>query len=89
MPFGVVKWYDCKRGFGFIMDPSGEDVLAHFTVIEGDGFRRLFSGETVEYEVVRGPKGLQAQKVKRIHPDGRTRRVKKTLPPQPPSPPQP
>ena len=71
MPVGTVKWYDCKKGFGFIIDASGEDVFAHFTVIEGEGFRRLFDGEQVEYEVVRGPKGLQALRVKRLNPEAR------------------
>jgi cold shock protein len=71
MPVGTVKWYDCKKGFGFILDPSGEDVFAHFTAIEGDGFRRLFDGEKVEYEATRGPKGLQASRVKRLDPDPR------------------
>ena len=71
MPVGTVKWYDCKKGFGFIIDPSGEDVLAHFSAIEGEGFRRLFDGEQVEYEAVRGPKGLHAHKVKRLNPQNR------------------
>jgi CspA family cold shock protein len=65
MPVGTVKWYDCKKGFGFIVDASGEDVFVHFSVIEGDGFRRLFDREKVEYEATRGPKGLQASRVRR------------------------
>ncbi|HEY4329458.1 MAG TPA: cold-shock protein, partial [Phycisphaerae bacterium] len=65
---GTVKWYDCKKGFGFIIDPSGEDVLAHYSVIEATGFRRLFDGEKVEYEARRGPRGLNATRVKQLEP---------------------
>ena len=68
MPVGAVKWYDGKKGFGFIMDPSGEDVFVHYTVIEGDGYRCLRDGEQVEYEVERGPKGLLAKRVRRLDP---------------------
>jgi CspA family cold shock protein len=63
---GVVKWFDCKKGFGFIQDEQGNDVFVHYTVIEGDGFRRLRDGEQVEYELEKGPKGLLASKVKRV-----------------------
>lgn len=66
MPVGVVKWFDCKKGFGFISDEQGNDVFVHYTVIEGDGFRRLRDGEKVEYELDKGPKGMLAAKVKRI-----------------------
>jgi cold shock protein len=84
MPIGIVKWYDCRKGFGFIQDPSGEDVLAHFTAIEGDGFRRLWGGEKVEYEADRGPKGLQARMVRHLV-DGRARPSKtKRQPPHQP-----
>ena len=83
MPTGIVKWYDCRKGFGFIVDPAGEDVLAHFTVIEGDGFRRLYSGEQVEFEALRGEKGLQATKVRRLNPDGRAQRTRRPDRPSP------
>jgi CspA family cold shock protein len=69
MPIGKVKWFDTKKGFGFIQDEDGQDVFVHYTVIEGGGFRRLLDNEHVEYEVTRGPKGLLANKVRRLEPD--------------------
>jgi CspA family cold shock protein len=70
MTIGIVKWYDCRKGYGFIITAEGEDVLAHFTAIEGTGFRRLFDGEPVEYDATRGPKGLQATRVRHLNHDG-------------------
>jgi CspA family cold shock protein len=69
MPIGKVKWFDTKKGFGFIVDGDGQDIFVHYTVIEGGGFRRLLDEETVEYEVTRGPKGLLAARVRRMQPD--------------------
>ena len=66
MPQGQVKWFDSKKGFGFIINPEGKDVFVHFTSIEGDGFRSLKDGEPVDYEQVQGEKGLLAQHVKRL-----------------------
>jgi cold shock protein len=66
MATGTVKWFDSKKGFGFILNPDGMDVFVHFSSIEGDGFRSLKDGEKVEYEQVTGTKGLSAQAVKRL-----------------------
>jgi CspA family cold shock protein len=66
MPTGNVKWFDSKKGFGFIINPEGKDVFVHFSSIEGDGFRSLKDGETVDYEQVQGEKGLLAQHVRRL-----------------------
>ncbi len=62
---GVVKWFDSKKGFGFILNPEGRDVFVHFSSIEGDGFRVLKDGERVSYEQVQGEKGLLARHVRR------------------------
>ena len=66
MPVGVVKWFDCRKGFGFVVHDDGQDVFIHFSVIEGDGFRRLREGGKVEYDVVDGVKGLSATRVRRL-----------------------
>ena len=66
MPTGTVKWFDSKKGFGFIISPEGKDVFVHFTSIEGDGFRSLKDGETVDYEQIQGETGLLAQHVRRL-----------------------
>jgi len=65
MPTGTVKWFDAKKGFGFILNADGKDVFVHFSSIEGDGFRSLKDGEEVEYEQIAGDKGLLAKGVKR------------------------
>ena len=66
MPTGNVKWFDSKKGFGFIINPEGKDVFVHFSSIEGEGFRSLKDGEPVDYEQVQGEKGLLAQHVRRL-----------------------
>lgn len=63
---GNVKWFDTKKGFGFIVGPEGKDVFVHFSSVAGDGFRSLKDGEPVEYELVTGTKGLSATKVRRV-----------------------
>src|SRR5262245_42153731 len=62
---GQVKWFDPKKGFGFILGPSGQDVVVHYSQIQGDGFRSLKDGEMVEYELIEAEKGLQARTVVR------------------------
>ena len=62
---GTVKWFNDSKGFGFISQEGGEDVFVHHTAITMDGFRTLKEGERVEFEVVQGPKGLQAANVRR------------------------
>ena len=66
MATGTVKWFDSKKGFGFIVNPEGKDVFVHFSTIEGEGFRALKDGETVEYEQSQGNKGLLATNVRRV-----------------------
>ncbi len=60
---GTVKWFNDAKGFGFITTEGGEDVFVHFSAIQGNGFRSLTEGAAVEFEVVKGPKGLQASNV--------------------------
>jgi CspA family cold shock protein len=63
MPTGKVKWFDPKKGYGFILGSEGQDVFVHYTSIVGDGFRALKDGEVVNYELVKGDKGFQAKNV--------------------------
>jgi len=66
MPKGTVKWFNDKKGFGFIMHPeSGEDVFVHFSVIEGDGYRSLKDGDEVDFDLERNQKGSRATRVVR------------------------
>lgn len=60
---GNVKWFNDAKGFGFITTEDGEDVFVHFSAIQGSGFRTLAEGAAVEFDVVNGPKGLQAANV--------------------------
>ena len=60
---GTVKWFNAVKGFGFISRSSGEDVFVHHSAIQASGYRTLDEGMEVEFELVEGPKGLQAQNV--------------------------
>jgi cold shock protein len=63
MASGTVKWFNAEKGYGFITQAGGEDVFVHFKAINGDGFKSLDEGQKVEFDVVKGPKGLQAANV--------------------------
>jgi len=63
VPKGKVKWFDNKKGYGFITPEDGKDVFVHHTAIQGDGYKTLQEGEEVEFEIVQGPKGEQAANV--------------------------
>lgn len=60
---GTVKWFNSGKGYGFIAREGGEDVFVHYSAITGDGFRNLEEGQRVEFNIVQGPKGLQAASV--------------------------
>ena len=66
MPTGTVKWFNDKKGFGFISIEGGEDIFVHHTAIQSDGFRTLEEGDEVEFEIVQGDKGNKAENVKRV-----------------------
>ena len=63
---GNVKWFDAKKGFGFIEQEGGDDVFVHFREIQTDGFKTLKDGQEVEFEIENGDKGLQATNVRAI-----------------------
>jgi CspA family cold shock protein len=65
METGTVKWFNNAKGYGFIARESGDDVFVHFKAIVGEGYKSLEEGERVQFEVERGPKGLQAKNVSR------------------------
>jgi cold shock protein len=66
MAKGTVKWFNDAKGFGFIAQDGGKDVFVHHTAIIAEGFRSLSEGDNVEFEVVEGPKGLQASNVRKV-----------------------
>lgn len=66
MAQGTVKWFNDKKGFGFIIAEDGKDVFVHHSAIEGEGYKTLKEGEKVQFEIVKGPKGDQATKVTKI-----------------------
>jgi cold shock protein len=63
---GTVKWFNNAKGFGFISREGAPDVFVHHTAIMAEGFRTLSEGERVQFEIVQGPKGLQAANVRRV-----------------------
>jgi len=63
---GKVKWFNNSKGFGFIGHDGGPDVFVHFSAIVGDGHKSLAEGDSVEFEIIQGPKGPQATEVKKV-----------------------
>ena len=66
MAQGKVKWFNEAKGFGFIEQDSGPDVFVHFSAIQGEGFKTLIEGDRVSFDVVKGPKGPQAENVRKV-----------------------
>jgi CspA family cold shock protein len=63
---GIVKWFNNAKGFGFIGREDGPDVFVHYSAIAGEGYRSLEEGDSVEFQIVQGPKGLQAADVRKV-----------------------
>ena len=63
---GTVKWFNNAKGFGFITQEGGDDVFVHFRSIRGDGYKTLDEGQTVEFNLIEGPKGFQAEDVLKV-----------------------
>jgi len=76
---GKVKWFNAAKGYGFLAQDGGKDVFVHFSAIQGDGFRTLNEGETVEFDVVNGPKGAQAANVKKVGAYPASSRIQQAL----------
>jgi CspA family cold shock protein len=66
MATGKVKWFNDAKGCGFITQEGGEDVFVHYSAVQAQGFKSLAEGDSVEFEVTRGPKGLQAANVRKV-----------------------
>jgi CspA family cold shock protein len=63
---GTVKWFNDKKGYGFITQDNGDDVFVHYSAIQGDGFKSLTEGQKVQFDLIKGPKGLQASNITKI-----------------------
>ncbi|SEB88009.1 cold-shock protein [Paenibacillus sp. GP183] len=66
METGTVKWFNSEKGFGFIQRENGDDVFVHFSAIQGDGYKSLDEGQRVEFNVVKGQRGPQAENVVKL-----------------------
>ncbi len=66
MANGTVKWFNESKGFGFITQDDGADVFAHYSEIQGDGFKSLAEGDVVSFDVVEGDKGLKATNIEKL-----------------------
>jgi len=71
MAHGTVKWFNDQKGFGFITQDEGPDIFVHYSAIDASGFKSLNEGDEVEFTVTQGPKGPQAQAVKKLSPAAR------------------
>ncbi|MCZ8520939.1 MULTISPECIES: cold-shock protein [Paenibacillus] len=67
METGTVKWFNAEKGFGFIEREDGNDVFVHFSAIQGEGFKSLDEGQRVEFNVVQGNRGPQAENVTKVY----------------------
>ena len=68
MASGKIKWFDNKKGFGFITQDSGDDMFLHHSAVVGSGFKSFEEGDAVSFEVLASEKGLKAEKVQRVNP---------------------
>jgi CspA family cold shock protein len=66
VPTGKVKWFNNSKGYGFIQQEDGTDIFVHFSAISGEGYKTLDEGQSVQFEVTQGPKGLQAANVSKV-----------------------
>ena len=66
MTTGRVKWFNESKGFGFLEQDNGDDVFVHYSAISGNGFKTLAEGDSVQFDIVKGPKGLQAANVTKM-----------------------